>query len=106
MQYTGSSLGAPLIKLAAPLLRRVEKRLLPRSADIPGCEPFPAKRVKYASYSFDLIESLVIEKFLAALRSIFGRFAWIQSGHTGHYVLYILGALAVFLFAAVWRGTA
>ncbi len=105
MQYTGSSLSSPFVKLAAPLFRRVEKRLIPRSADVPGCEPFPTRRIKHASYSFDFIEALVIDKALVVIKSIFERFSWIQSGHTGHYVLYILAALAVFLFAAVWRGT-
>ncbi|KWT85082.1 proton-conducting transporter transmembrane domain-containing protein [Candidatus Magnetominusculus xianensis] len=107
MQYTGSSLGAPLVKLVSPLLRRVEKKkFIPKSADIPGCEPFPARRVKYTSVTFDFIESMVIDKGIAILKAVFERFSWVQSGHTGHYVLYILAALAAFLFAAVWRGVA
>ncbi|MEO5359436.1 MAG: hypothetical protein H7843_03185 [Nitrospirota bacterium] len=107
MQYTGSSLSAPLVKLASPLLRRVEKKkFIPKSADIPGCEPFPARRVKYTSITIDFIESMVIDKGIAMLKAVFERFSWVQSGHTGHYVLYILAALAAFLFAAVWRGVA
>ncbi|MCG6551151.1 MAG: hypothetical protein L7F77_02390 [Candidatus Magnetominusculus sp. LBB02] len=107
MQYTGSSLSGPLVKLAAPLLRLIQKRkFIPRAADIPGCEPFPARRIKYAAYSSDLIETMVIDKLLIIVRAAFDRLSWIQSGHTGHYVLYILAALALFLFAAVFRGVA
>lgn len=107
MQYTGASLSDPLIRLASPLLRRTEKKkFIPKGADIPGCEPFPSRRLKYTSVTVDFIESMVIDKATAILKAVFERFSWIQSGHTGHYVLYILAALAAFLFAAVCRGVA
>ncbi len=96
MQYTGASFSEPLTRLSKPVLSMDNNIKKPNGL-------FPVKALSYSVKAGDLIERLFIDKLWHAFRWLLDRFSWIQSGYTGHYLLYILLTIVAMAIAAMWR---
>jgi formate hydrogenlyase subunit 3/multisubunit Na+/H+ antiporter MnhD subunit len=92
MQYTASSLAAPIVGMFAWLLRpRVNER---RPEGL-----FPAE-ASYESHAEDAFERGVFRPAFLAVDWLAGRLQWLQAGRNQLYILYIAATLLILL---VWK---
>ncbi|QWR78749.1 proton-conducting transporter transmembrane domain-containing protein [Candidatus Magnetomonas plexicatena] len=128
MQYTASSLTAPLINLILPLVTKedsvyslkieeIDKTPVEDTdagmctiIQIPGASKFsrkdyffPHERFHYQTKHHDFIDQYIVTNILKVLNRFYDLFAWIQTGHIGHYLFYMLITLVLFLVISVWR---
>ncbi|MBF0521013.1 MAG: hypothetical protein HQK92_14980 [Nitrospirae bacterium] len=131
MQYTASSLTAPLINLIQPIVAKGESAggvfspkgdeidqidvedtdaRLSTIIQIPGVSQlsrkdyfFPQVQVHHQTEHLDFIDHYVVGNILKAFKRFYNLFAWIQTGYIGHYLFYMLITLLVFLIISVWR---
>lgn len=96
MQYTGSSFSEPVAKLAKPILSIREDVKKPDGL-------FPESPLVYNSTIYDLIEAGFINWLWSKLQQLLNKFSWIQSGHIGHYLFYILVTLVLAMGVVIWR---
>ncbi|HLC16307.1 MAG TPA: proton-conducting transporter membrane subunit [Thermodesulfovibrionia bacterium] len=91
MQYTASSFAWPILNL----LLHVKETVKGPYGD------FPKEPVSYFSHVKDFVETFAEYVLCRPLHWVLERFAWIQSGHKQHYILYILVMLILSIIGAL-----
>ena len=89
MQYTANSFVRSCRKLVRPLLQMNKSE-----GAINGIFPQPIRSV---THPYDKLETLVIDRPLKALRSLLGRFKFLQNGSEQFYILYGVSFIGVAL---------
>ncbi|MEO5356565.1 MAG: hypothetical protein H7844_04620 [Nitrospirae bacterium YQR-1] len=131
MQYSALSLSAPLVNLILPLVAKTEtdggffslkaadsqqiededtEARLSTIIRMPGVSQlskkdyfFPQQRLHHQTKYIDFIEHYIAGNIFKALNRFYNLFAWIQTGHIGHYLFYVLITLIALLIISLWR---